>query len=255
MANKKTGTKEWAQVNVNIQLGCENNCRYCYARYAAVQRYHRCSAGQWADPVINNKKVDANYGRFGGIVMFPSTHDITMRNLSECLCVLRKLLDAGNSVLVVSKPRWQAITLICEQLEQYRSLLMFRFTIGTMSDELIRFWEPYAPLFKERLSCLKYAYTKGYRTSVSCEPYLDANVFQTFLAVKPYITEDFWVGKLRDFKNRVDLSALSPEKIEKYVTPLKAAQSDEMVRRIYGELARERLVKPKDSVREVIDSK
>lgn len=28
MAKKKTGTKEWADTNVNIQLGCERGCRY-----------------------------------------------------------------------------------------------------------------------------------------------------------------------------------------------------------------------------------
>lgn len=31
---KKTahGTQEWADFNVNIQTGCENDCLYCYAR-------------------------------------------------------------------------------------------------------------------------------------------------------------------------------------------------------------------------------
>ena len=35
---KKTGTREWAEVNVNIILGCEHRCRYCYAAEGAERR-------------------------------------------------------------------------------------------------------------------------------------------------------------------------------------------------------------------------
>lgn len=251
MNNKKTGTKEWAEDNINIQRGCEHGCRYCYARAFAV-RFHRCTVEQWLVPVIDNAKVDKNYGRHKGVVMFPSTHDITPRNLSECLCVLHKLLDAGNRVLIVSKPHWNCITLICETLMEYRSQIMFRFTIGSMNNEILKFWEPNAPGFKERQACLRYAYFQDYNTSVSCEPYLDSNVIGLYLAVKPYITNSFWVGKLRDFDSRVDMFDITSEQEEEFVKPLKAAQTDEAVREIYNQLAVERLVKWKDSIRKVI---
>ena len=42
----KSGTKEWADVNVNILTGCSHNCRYCYAHQTARQ-YKRCK-GDWA---------------------------------------------------------------------------------------------------------------------------------------------------------------------------------------------------------------
>ena len=57
-AKEKTGTKEWAAANVNIQFGCEHGCRYCYARHEAVCRFKRCTAEQWINPVIDNAKVD-----------------------------------------------------------------------------------------------------------------------------------------------------------------------------------------------------
>lgn len=256
MTERKTGTKEWAEVNVNIQLGCEHGCRYCYARYNAVKRFHHCTAEQWLQPQINNAKVDSDCLKYPGVVMFPSAHDITPKNLSQCLCVLRKLLDAGNQVLIVSKPHWNCMTLICETLQEYRAQIMFRFTIGSKNDEILGFWEPYAPLFKERLACLQYAYVQRYKTSVSCEPYLDENViglYALYLEVKPYITDSFWVGKLRDFDKRVDVSVLAPELVDKYINPLKAAQSDETVRTIYNQLAAERLVRWKDSIKEVIE--
>lgn len=252
MAGKKTGTREWAENNVNIQRGCEHGCRYCYSRYNAVKRFKQCTEEQWLEPVINNAKVDKNYGKYKGVVMFPSAHDITPKNISECLCVLRKLLDAGNQVLIVSKPHWSCITLICERLKEYRSQIMFRFTIGSKNNEILKFWEPNAPGFKERLNCLHFAYTYWYQTSVSCEPYLDSNVINLFLAVKLWITHSFWVGKLRNLNQRVDMFDVTSEQEKKFIKPLKAAQTDDAVREIYNQLANERLVKWKDSIREIV---
>jgi hypothetical protein len=212
----------------------------------------KCTAEQWLEPVISNSAVDADYKKINGVVMFPSTHDITLRNLSQCLCVLKKLLDAGNSVLIVSKPHWQCITLICEALTEYRSQIMFRFTIGSYNEEVLRFWEPEAPKFKERLACLKYAWYMRYRTSVSAEPYLDNDVTGLFVMCKPWITDSFWVGLLREFNRRVDLTDVSAEQTEKFVNPLKVAQTPEMVERIYSQLRFEKLVRWKDSIREIV---
>lgn len=262
-AKPRTGTREWAKDTVNIQLGCEHGCRYCYARWMMVDWLRKCTAEQWLNPTIDNKAVDSEYKKIAGVIMFPSTHDITQRNLSECLCVLRKLLDADNKVLIVSKPHWNCITLICETLQAYRQQIMFRFTIGSMSDEILRFWEPAAPGFEERQACLEYAWKGGYQTSVSCEPYLDTNTTELLAAVGPYITDSpsdgslwragFWIGKLREFNRRVDLTAITPEQMDKYVNPLKAACSDEAVRALYNQLEGFRFVKWKDSIRKVIE--
>jgi DNA repair photolyase len=253
MAKKKTGTYEWAPGgNVNIQTGCEHDCRYCYARDFAVKRFHRCTREQWRDPVINNKKVDRNYGKRNGVVMFPSTHDITPRNISEYLCVLKKLLDAGNQVLIVSKPHWSCIALICDQYRKYQEQIMFRFTIGSVDDYTLDFWEPNAPHCRERLRCLKHAHFKGYKTSVSCEPYLDSTIAALYERTSPFITDSFWVGKLRNFKSRVDLTDVPELSLIHYVEPLKAALTDEAVRSIYAQFKDRPLVRWKDSIRKVV---
>jgi hypothetical protein len=214
----------------------------------AVNRFNRCTAEQWTKPVIDHSKVDKNRGRCNGVVMFPSSHDLTPLNMSEYLWVLRKLLDAGNQVLVVSKPHWQCITMICDFYTEYREQIMFRFTIGSMEDEILRFWEPQAPSFAERLACLQYAFQCGYKTSVSCEPYLDPHVVYTYTACKGYITDSFWVGKLKHFDRRVDLSGVSAEQIEKFVKPLKAAQADSVVKSIHRLLDGQPFIKWKDSL-------
>lgn len=247
MAKKKTGTREWSDDSVNIQRGCEHDCRYCYARYAAVTWYKRCTREQWREPVINNKKVDCHYGKRKGVVMFPTTHDITPRNISEYLCVLRKLLDAGNQVLIVSKPHWSCIASICDHYYQYWGQIEFRFTIGSANDEVLRFWEPGAPGFAERLACLEYAHRCGYKTSVSCEPYLDGCVATTMEKVTPYLAGSFWIGTLREFDKRVDRT-----NGEARIRLLKAAQTDDAVKALYAQLKDHPLVRWKDSIREII---
>lgn len=258
MPKKKTGTKEWAETNVNIQLGCEHGCRYCYARYNAVKRHKWCTAKQWLDPVIVQSKVTRSFLKRSGIVMYPSTHDVTMLNRSESICVLGNLLDAGNRVLLVSKPNMVCIDDICRTFQEYRKQLSFRFTIGSMNDEVLSFWEPNAPDFQERLGCLRHAYKNGYRTSVSCEPFLDCDVNQItglYAMCKPFITDSFWIGKLRHFNRRVNMTGVTSEQEERFVKPLKDAQSDEMIWEIYANphLHLEQLVRWKDSIREVID--
>jgi len=250
---KKTGTKEWAETNINIQLGCEHNCRYCYARYDAVKRFRRCSAEGWANPVIDQAKVDREYRKFSGRVMFPSTHDITPRNISECMVVLRRLLDAGNDVLIVTKPHWKCVTLMCEMFKRFRRQITFRFTIGSTQNDVLRFWEPGAPNYNERLGCLIYAFHTGYSTSVSCEPFLGPFPQYTYEAVVKYLTDSFWLGKMRNFNQRVDLAGATESQKLRYVELLKTASLDQCVIAYYRMLKDRPYVKFKDSVRKIVE--
>jgi DNA repair photolyase len=251
---KKTGTKEWAPFSMNFQRGCEHGCRYCYARYDAVKRFKTCEARHWPIPCINNAKIDhPNKKKYPGRVMFPTTHDITPANISQYMCLLRKLLDAGNNVLIVSKPHWDCITVICEAFKQYKEQITFRFTIGSINYDILKFWEPGAPAFTERRACLQYAYSKGYNTSISCEPYLDNFVADTYTACKDWITDSFWIGMIRHFKSRVDLDGVSPYTAARFVDPLVRAMSDSVVKGIYSALKDEPLIKWKDSIQKVIE--
>jgi DNA repair photolyase len=61
---------------------------------------------------------------------------------------------------------------------------------------LLKFWEPNAPSFKERIESLKYIFAKKYKTSVSIEPFLDYNPTNLVKKVLPYSTESVWIGKM-----------------------------------------------------------
>lgn len=184
--------------------------------------------------------------------MFPSTHDITPSNLIECMIVIGKLLAAGNQLLLVTKPHLSCIKALCENLIEYREQLTFRFTIGSIRDDVLRFWEPGAPGYTERLSSLIYAFESGYRTSVSCEPFLDPGPFYVYEAVAPYITDSFWLGMLRKFKQRVYLDGISEEEKLFFVETLKVCQTEPVIRAYYQLLKDKPYVRFKDSIREIL---
>ena len=59
-------------------------------------RRKQITANQWPLERIRQHDVKKRHKKYGGQVMFPSSHDITPTNLDACLTVLKKLLDAGN---------------------------------------------------------------------------------------------------------------------------------------------------------------
>ena len=192
------GTKEWASRNVNIQTGCEHRCRYCYASWMA-SRFRGVTPEQWSNPVIRRNSVDRNYRKADGRIMFPSSHDITPLNIGECIVVLRKLLQAGNEVVIVSKPHFACVSRLCSEFYRRRSKIIMRFTIGSQFDATLAYWEPGAPFACDRVKCIQMAFTWGFSTSVSCEPYHDADD-AIIKAVRPYVTDSIWIGKANNLE-------------------------------------------------------
>lgn len=192
-----SGTKEWADYNVNCIKGCYNDCRYCYAKMMA-KRFGRSADRAWKKMRIRKEVLSRNFKNYSGRVMFPSTHDIfDISPFKEaCFIVLKKLLDSGNEVLITTKPRFTIIQEISDELRDYKSQIQFRFTITSDDDQLLDFWEPNAPSFRERLTSLKYAFQKRFKTSVSIEPFLDYDPTELIEAIIAYTTESIWVGRM-----------------------------------------------------------
>jgi len=194
--NKITsGTKEWADTNVNCYFGCSNDCRYCYAKKMAI-RFKRKTERNWKVMIPNEKVITKNFKKRQGRIMFPSSHDITPESLNNCIIVLKRLLNAGNEVLITTKPNFSCIKKICDSFTEYKSLIQFRFTITSINHELLKFWEPNAPSYEERFESLKYAYNSGFKTSVSIEPFLEKNPIPLIKQLSPFVTESIWLGKM-----------------------------------------------------------
>lgn len=245
---KSSGTNEWSVKSVNCCRGCHHDCLYCYARSMAV-RFKQVERDQWEREEIRWKDVRRTYKYVDGTVMFPSSHDITPKNLIACLIVLRKLLKAGNRVLIVSKPHLECIRTICSAFEQYRDQILFRFTIGAIDKDILSTWEPNAPSYEERKEALAYAFNKGYETSVSAEPMLDSEHIEDLVKdLLPFVTNALWIGKMNHTHNiRVEDEAIARE-----LNRIVQGQSDKKIQAIYDKLKFNPKIKWKSHIKKVV---
>ena len=248
---KAFGTREWAATNVNIQSGCENGCLYCYAQCMSA-RFSRGGGVPWTAPRIREKPLSKSYRKRDGTIMFPTTHDITDANRSQCLVVLNKMLAAGNEVLVVSKPRLNCIKELCRELAAYKNQILFRFTIGSADDAVLSFWEPHAPSYQERISSLKWARQQGFKTSVSCEPMLDGNIKKVIHDAKPYVTDAIWLGRVNNIRRILAQNAPDNKSVLSKADDLMALQTDPWVMALYDTYKADPIIKFKDSIKQVV---
>ena len=244
-----SGTKEWADFNVNCVKGCSNDCRYCYAKMIA-KRFGRKTEDSWKNMEINTKAVDKNYKKYNGQVMFPSSHDIIddPEILDACFTVIRKLLETDNEVLITSKPSLNVTKKIIEGFSEYKKNIQFRFTIGSKENETLSFWEPNAPSYTERKEALQYAYSQGFKTSISIEPFLDRNPIPMIYELEPYVSKSIWIGPM----NYIKKSDISAEDLPYYEEIRDITQKENLLD-IYENLKNHKKIQFKDSFLNKID--
>lgn len=240
------GTKEWAPFNFNFMNGCSNNCVYCYAKDMAI-RFKRKTADTWA----NEEPVDMSgksYSKKSGDIMVPSSHDITPGNIGTAMGVFRNLIDNGNTLLVVTKPRFDCIKRIVDEFEDKKAQLKFRFTIGSADSSVLKLWEPGAPDFDERLHALRYAFGKGYSTSISCEPLLDDNFDALYEKASPFVNASIWIGKMNSAMKRVRANTDGRFPMDR-VNQLVESQSDSKMIELFLKYRNNPLIEWKESIK------
>lgn len=244
-----TGTKQWSKHSFNICIGCMHNCAYCYAKSMA----HRFGRGSrnWFSMAVDPRKVQTAARKFDGVVMFPTSHDITPAILPDCLTTIQNLLSHGNDVLIVSKPHLDVTKSLCNALAEYREHILFRFTIGSPKAATCQLWEPGAPAPQERIQALRYAYEQGYHTSVSMEPMLEDvhTMIQLVSMVSPSVSDTVWLGKMNGgFSTK--MSSMR-EELQKAKLFLKAAHSNYHILQLVKALVNNPKVRWKDSILKV----
>jgi len=230
---------EWtiSRNNMNFSTGCSNDCLYCYGRYMPyVNKLSKDAKTKgkdfkWSDAKIRKKDVNKSQPLRDGRIGFPTSHDITPDNINEYLIVLGKLLKAGNEVMIISKPDFTCIKAICKASSFFKDKILFRFTITAKSAEVLKFWEPNAPVYKERVQSIKYAFDNGFQTSVSMEPMLEFSRVQEIVEeTMPNITDALWFGKM----NHIKAFNTPDEKLKEELEKVEDGQSDGNIKHLYS---------------------
>ena len=182
------------------------------------------------------------------MIMFPSTHDITPFNVDAYIRVALLMLAKGNSLLIVSKPRMDCVIKMVEAFRDYKKQILFRFTIGTVDENVSLQWEPSAPLPVERRNSLQLAWEAGYRTSVCIEPMLQGanEAIRVVEWVRPYVTDTVWIGKMNKARLRV------PPGNEMLIARADVALGDAEIMYLYTWFKDDRVIRWKDSINAVV---
>lgn len=248
------GTKEWADKTLNLLSGCHNNCKYCFGRENAI-RFHRKTTKDWREEVLNKSAFAKKFAKRGGTIMFPSTHDITQDHLTECITYLKKMLEAGNRVLIVTKPDLVCVKAMCKEFVPYKDQILFRFTIGSKDDSVLKFWEPDAPNYATRAASVKYAFEAGYSTSLSCEPMLDQRIDLVIEDLRRYITDSIWIGKMNKLRGRLSVNGFKhDEETQRAATQLLEWQKDENLEWLVEMYHGDPIIKWKESMHNLVET-
>lgn len=216
-------------------------------------RFKRKTSDNWKIEEINPRIFKKNYKKKdGSIIMFPSSHDITPENVEFSMVFLGNLLKSGNDILIVTKPHLDVVKTICQKFGDYKDSILLRFTIGSLDSDVLKFWEPNAPSYEERLASLKYAHSMGFKTSVSCEPTLDTNTIELAETVMPYVSDAVWLGKANRLKNIIKLNCGDDLVTLKAAAQLEKSQTDEWAKGLYKHFKDNPQIKWKDSMKMVL---
>ena len=252
MYKNTKGANQWKVKSCNFITGCQHDCLYCYSKASALYKNTK-TRESWKEETVNFNQLNKKQSRVrNGRVMFPSTHDISPTHLPESIQFIRNILVAGNEILIVSKPHLECIVAICNEFVDYKEKILFRFTIGSVNDETLGFWEPGAPSFDERIASLKYAYDSGYATSISCEPMLDNKIGDVISAVKPYVTHSIWLGTMNYMEWRLPTNNELTQEFKDKANQLYAWQSDDEIKALYEIYKNDPLIRWKNEIKEIV---
>lgn len=258
---RRHGTGEWASGgNKNLFRGCRRRCRYCYRAYDDTVR-RKCYVtelngkkrhmreDEWVKMEYLPKAFNEKPKKVDGRLFFYSGHDIFPDTVDICIEHMKRWLEVGNEILIVTKPMFECVETMCKKLQKYKKQITFRFTIGSQRDENLRFWDggDLAPLYDERRASLIHAFYQGYKTSVSCEPFFDDSIVELVHQLLPYVTDTIWVGLMNRIKPRVNTKGWSKKDFA-FLEEVRACQSKAKVMALHARLYHIKKVRFKDSI-------
>ena len=254
-ASRAFGTHQWADQTINIIRGCKCDCLGCFAADRAY-RFKEVAPGQWKIETLNERAFNAKVSKGHTLTMFPSTHNISPEFLGPSMVKIQQILDSGSDILIVLKPYQKVVESICSRFEADKDRIIFRFTIGSTDDAVLKFWEPGAPSYEERKACLKYAYERGFETSVSVEPWWGGDIDSLITELRPFVTDSIWIGKMNRGKARMKNNGhWNPQTEAKYNELMSIWYADDNIMAIYNRYNGDPLIRWKESIAKVVGAK
>jgi DNA repair photolyase len=195
----KGAAREYAPLAVNLRIGCEHACRYCYGPLAFRKKRDIFHANaRTREHALAKLAYDASQlrGDDRQILLSFATDPYTPDEIKTGLTrrAIEILIDNGLRFTVLTKGGTRA-SRDFDLLEKYEKC-SFGTTLVLASQEDADYWEPKAASIADRVEALKAAHQRGIRTWVSMEPVIDPDQAISLVKVLHPFVSHWKVGKL-----------------------------------------------------------
>lgn len=195
----RTRAKEYSDLAINTNKGCNHGCKYCYARMM-FNRYHpgeNFEDASYREGIVEATKNQLSSGKYKGkkimlcFMCDPYPAEIDTTPTRE---IIKAIKDAGANVSVLTKGGMRAT----RDFDLYKHGDSFGCTLTFCQDNDSRKWEPNAHGPQSRLDALKYAHAHPNRikTWVSLEPVINPEQTLELIEKSHSYVNLYKVGKL-----------------------------------------------------------
>jgi DNA repair photolyase len=185
-SERNEGQWAWGMTSYNIRdpkYLCKHACPYCYIGPMFKRFGHVCQPVPMEDMMpVNQKTINKSWTPVSDLgqrkmVFFPSSSDIFVENAKDYVQVCLKILKSGHEVMFVTKPTLGSVRAIAHEMEQtgemdlFRSKMAIFITITTNDPKLLKYLEPNASSYPERLEVIIELRQRGFHVNIMMEPY------------------------------------------------------------------------------------
>ncbi len=180
--------------SVNPYIGCQHNCKYCYATYMKKFTDHKEPWGEFVDIKTNAKEVlkkEIRKKKKGKILLSSVTDPYQPIEKKQQITkeLLKTLKNTYYDVNILTKS--DLITRDIDLFKEFKANITTGFTINYLNDSDRQNWEPNASEINNRINALKKINREGINTYVHIGPYLPeiTDLEQITKEIEPYVEE------------------------------------------------------------------
>lgn len=197
----KGAALEYAPLALNLYLGCEHGCRYCYCPGVMRTSGHRFFQDARPRDILDKVRLDAEDMAKAGDdreVLLSFIGDPYQPRENRMLLTrraIKHLASNGVRFTVLTKAGMNAIRDF-DLLQAAGDQASFGTSLAWWDDWFRQYWEPGAAPVLERIQAIEAAQKRGIRTWVSVEPVIDPVESLQVLANLRNMVDHIKVGKI-----------------------------------------------------------
>lgn len=204
----KGAAKEYSDLAVNLFIGCEHGCLYCYAPGCMKknrEEYHKhFSVRKDVINLLQKDLIEMNKNKDKRRVLMSFISDPYQGDWAENI-VTQQAIELFRAYDI----RFQVLTKggmkAARDFFLYKKGDAFATTLTFLDNEKSLYYEPGAALPEYRIAALKYAKRYSVETWVSLEPVIDPSETFKLIDLTHKFTDLYKIGKITKFNTGIDV--------------------------------------------------